>query len=546
MNIKQVSLLAIITLTGITSLAGCANSDAKVKSIKQEAKIMEQADISSLDSVKISDVGALETVNNSQEGLYRLQSGTEVKPGLAKKIVTPTNNGTVYTFKLRSNLKWSNGDKLTAKDFESTWKRAVTPATKSTNAYQFLPLKNAAAIEKGKMSSSKLGVKAINATTLRVTLERPTAYFKYLCASTPFLPQDANLVKKYGKAYGTDSTKTVYSGPFTVKNWSTSKNTWELVKNPNYWDKDNVKLDKVVFETTKDPQTALSLYQSGKLDNIILAGQQAAQLKAKAGFQSYSNGETDYIAYNFKTKALRNANIRKAISLTVDRQSLVRNVLKNGSKAPYGMAPEDVAKNPSTGADFAKDGSTSQSVQFNPTLAKKYWAKGLAQLKTKNLTLNMVCYDVDSFKNSAEFVQSSAEKYLPGLKININVEPKLQAITKMQQKSGYDLGFSNWIASYPELSEYYQLLDSGNANNAGNYSNKTFDKYYDKAMTNDSMNANQRYQDFKRAEKVAADDQAVLVVNQGQVARLNNPNLKGVSYAAASGISLKNAYMTDK
>lgn len=537
------ALLTISVLATGVLLSGCGKSNATTK---QTATIMEQADISSFDSTKITDVGALENVNNVQEGLYRMKNSTTVKPGLATEIVKPTKNGTVYTFKLRQNLKWSNGDALTANDFVFAWRRAVTPSTKAATAYRFLPIKNADAIEKGKLAPSQLGVKALNKTTVQVTLAQPTPYFKYLVASVPFLPQNQKVVNKYGKAYGTSSDKTVYSGPFVVKKWTTSSSRWDLTKNPNYWDKKNVKLDKVTFLVAKSPETALSLYQSGKLDNIVLAGQQAAQVANNKGYISYPSGETDYVAYNYRTKALRNANIRKAISLTINRKSLTKNVLKNGAKVPYGIAPEAMSKNPSTGKDFAKDASVKQSVAYNPTLAKKYWAKGMKELGMSKMTLNLVCYDVDAFKQSAEFIQSSAQKYLKGLKININVQPKVQAITTMQQKKGYDLGFTNWIASYPDLDEFFQLSTTGNVNNAGNYSSSAYDAAYKKSNTTDSNNEQARYNDFKQASQILMNDQAVLPVNQGQIARLNNPQLKDVNYVAAQGISLKDAYKANK
>ncbi|WP_461243872.1 peptide ABC transporter substrate-binding protein [Secundilactobacillus muriivasis] len=537
------ALLTISVLATGVLLSGCGKSNSTTK---QTATIMEQADISSFDSTMITDVGALETVNNTQEGLYRMKNSTTVEPGLATSIVKPTQNGTVYTFKLRKNLKWSNGDALTANDFVFAWRRAVTPETKAADAYRFLPIKNAQAIENGKLAPSKLGIKALNKTTVQVTLAQATPYFKYLCASVPFLPQDQKVVNKYGKAYGTTSDKTVYSGPFVVKKWTTSSSRWDLTKNPDYWDKKNVKLDKVTFLVAKSPETALSLYQSGKLDNIVLAGQQAAQVANNKGYISYPSGETDYVAYNYRTKALRNANIRKAISLTINRKSLTKNVLKNGAKAPYGIAPEAMSKNPSNGKDFAKDASVKQSVEYNPTLAKKYWAKGMKELGMSKMTLNLVCYDVDAFKQSAEFIQSSAQKYLKGLKININVQPKVQAITTMQQKKGYDLGFTNWIASYPDLDEFFQLSTTDNVNNAGNYSSSAYDAVYKKANTTDSNNAQARYNDFKQASQILMNDQAILPVNQGQIARLNTPSLKGVNYAAAQGISLKDAYRTNK
>lgn len=543
---KKKLWISLPILLSALVLTGCSNSGKTSSGENKTAKIMEQADISALDPSLITDVGALETVNNSQEGLYRMKSSTEVEPGIATKIVKPTNNGKTYTFKLRSGLKWSNGDPLTVNDFVYAWRRTVTPDTKSPIAYMYLVIKNAAQIEKGNMSPSKLGIKALNKTTLQVSLSQATPYFKYLCAGVPFLPQNEKVVEKYGKSYGTSSNKMVYDGPFMVQGWSPSTETWTLKKNPNYWDKKNVKLDKVKFVVTKNPQTALSLYTSGKLDNITLAGQQASQEKNNKGYMSYPSGEIDYIAYNFRTKALRNINIRKAISLTINRKALVNNVLKNGAKAPTGIAPAEISKNPANGKDFTEESPDKQSTEFNPALAKKYWEKGLSQLGIKKLSLNMVCYDVDSFRNTAEYVQSSAQKYLKGLSIHINVEPKVQAITKMQSKKGYDLGFSNWIASFPDLSEFFQLLNTNNANNAGNYSNKQFDYYYNKANGKDSMSPQKRYNDFVKAEGIASEDQAVIDVNQGQTVRLNNPKLKGVAYAAAQGITMKNAYMENK
>ncbi len=167
-------------------LTGCSGNGNKSSSDSKEARVMEQADISALDPSLITDVGALETVNNSQEGLYRMKSSTEVEPGIAKDIVNPSNNGKTYTFKLRPGLKWSNGDPLTAQDFVYAWRRTVAPSTKSPVAYMYLVIKNASQIEKGKMSPSKLGIKAINKTTLQVNLSRATPYFKYLCAGVPF------------------------------------------------------------------------------------------------------------------------------------------------------------------------------------------------------------------------------------------------------------------------------------------------------------------------------------------------------------------------
>lgn len=537
---KYISL-SVIGIAGLI-FAGCS-SKSSTAGVKQTANVMEATQVSTLDQSMITQIGDSEVANNTQEGLYRLKTGTKVTPGIAKSIAKPTKNGTVYTFHLRSNAKWSNGDKVTAQDFVYGWRRTVTPKTKSPEAYLYTPVKNAAAIEAGKMSPSKLGVKAINETTLQVTLNSATPYFKYLCAFNPFFPQNQKAVEKYGSAYGTASDKMVYDGPFTMKNWTSSKNSWTMSKNKNYWDNKNVKMTKVNFQVEKDPQTALSLYQSKKLDNITLSGQQAAQEKKADGYLSYPAGQTDFLALNYKNKYLQNANIRKAISLTINRKALVNNVLKNGSKAPLGYVSEEVAKNPKTGKDFAQDTDAGLGVKYNLKQAKAYWAKGLKQLGVKKISLRYLSFDMETNKETAEYVQAAAEK-LPGLSVKVNLLPSTQAVTKMQSHKGFDIAGMDWVMDYPDLSNWMQLFNTGNAFNMGSYSSKTYDKYFKLADTTDAMNEQKRYEDYQQAEETLMSDQGIIPLDQAEKVRLNNPKLKGITYAASSGMSLKNAYMT--
>ncbi|GAX01321.1 peptide ABC transporter substrate-binding protein [Secundilactobacillus silagei] len=534
---KYISL-ALVGLAGL-ALAGCASSSA-AGDAKQTVNLMSSQQVGTLDTSMATQIQDLQVANNTQEGLYQLKGSTDVTPGIAKDVVKPTNNGTVYTFHLRADAKWSNGDPVTAQDFVYGWRRTVTPSTKSSHAYLYAPVKNANAIETGKKAPDSLGVKALDKDTLQVTLNSATPYFKYLVAFTTFFPQNQKTVEKYGSAYGTSSDKMVYDGPFTLNNWNSSKNSWTLNKNKDYWDKDNVKLDTVNYQVEKDPQTALSQYQAKKLDSVTLNGQQAAEEKHQPGYTTYSGGQTDFLALNFRTKALQNKNIRQALSLSIDRKALVDNVLKNGSKVPTGYLPHDATKNPTTGKDFADDTDTASAVKYDPKAAKLLWIKGLKQLGTKSMTLRYLGFDDE--KNYAEYVQAAAEK-LPGLKVSVTLLPQTQAVTKMQSGNGFDLVSFGFTQSYPDLSDWMPHFVTNNGINMGAYSNKSYDADVNAAATTDASNPQKRYADFQDAEKTLMNDQAIIPLDEGQSVYLNNPNLKNLSYEGSSGLYLKNAYL---
>ncbi|WP_203650693.1 peptide ABC transporter substrate-binding protein [Secundilactobacillus yichangensis] len=534
---KYISL-AVVGLSGLT-LAGCASSYA-ASGVSQSVNMMSQEQVGTLDTAMVTQIQDLQLANNTQEGLYQLKNSTDVTPGVAKSLVKPTDNGTVYTFHLRSDAKWSNGDPVTAQDFVYGWRRTVTPKTKSSHAYLYAPIKNATAIAAGKKSPSSLGVKALNKDTLQVKLNSATPYFKYLVAFTTFFPQNQKVVEKYGSAYGTSSDKMVYDGPFTLNHWTSSKNSWTLRKNKDYWDKDTVKLNQVNFQVEKDPQTALSQYQAKKLDNITLSGQQAAEEKNNPGYTAYPGGQLDFLALNFNSPALKNKNIRQALSMSINRKALVDNVLKNGSKAPTGSVPAGVTKNPATGKEFTADTDSSATVKYDPKTAQKLWDKGLKQLGTKQVTLNYLGFDGE--KDKAEYVQAAAEK-LSGLKVNVTLLPQTQGVTRMQSGKGFDMASFGFVQSYPDLSDWMPHFTSENGINMGNYSNKSYDADVNAAATTDAANPQKRYADFQAAEKTLMNDQAVIPLDQGSNVTLNNPKLKNITYAGSSGLYLKNAYL---
>ncbi|MCV3554738.1 peptide ABC transporter substrate-binding protein [Pediococcus ethanolidurans] len=521
--------LGTATLLLSVLLAGCGSAKSS-EAKHQSFSVMEQSDLLTTDSSQITDLTSFNMVNNTEEGLYRVAKGNKPVAALAEKVVKPTNNGKTYTFKLRKGLKWSNGDALTAQDFVYSWRRTVNPKTKAGYAYIMQNVKNASAISAGKMKPNKLGVKALNKRTLRVTLTHATPYFKYLMAFGTFFPQNKKAVEKYGSKYGTASKYMVYSGPFKMVGWTGTNMSWKLVKNNQYWDKKNVAVSKIPVKVVKDPNTALNLYQSGKLDDALLSGEQASQEKSNKAFVKYEQGQTAYLAMSFKKgKATANVNVRKAISLVVNRKTLTSKVLADGSTPATGFMPTSFVKNSKTGTDFTKDANVSEAVEYNVAKAKKYWQKGLKQTGKTKVNFELVVSDDDAQKKVAEAVQSTVEQNLPGATVTVRSLPTKGA-QSAQLGGKFDMTVVRWIGDYTDPLTFAQLETTGNTYNHGSFSNKTYDKLVAATNGKDANNEQKRYEDFVKAEKLLMQQEAVVPLYQAVQTQLVNTKAKGIVY----------------
>ena len=186
----------------------------------------------------------------TNEGLVRLDDKGVAQPGVAEKWDV-SKDGLTYTFTLRDNAKWSDGSKVTAQDFEYSWKRTLDPKTAAQYAFMVGWVKGGNAFMGGKGSVDEVGVKAKDDKTLVVTLENPVPFFVEQMAFPTFFPQKKEFVEKQGDKYGTDADKQLYNGPFKLTSWVHEQSA-TIEKNENYWDAAKVKLEKVNYTVVKD------------------------------------------------------------------------------------------------------------------------------------------------------------------------------------------------------------------------------------------------------------------------------------------------------
>ena len=539
---KIVGLVMALGLAGLF-LTACGKQQATSK--QQELRLSASAPLDTIDISKATGYGQ---TGNVFESFYRLGKNGQPTAGLAKK-ATVSADGLTWTFTLR-DAKWSNGDQITAQDFVYSWRRSLTPKTASPYAYLFSGVKNADAISKGKLPVEQLGIKALDNKTVEISLEKPIAYFKVLMAYPLFGPQNQKVVEKYGKKYATNSKYMVYSGPFVIKDWTGTSDKWSFQKNPNYWDKKQVKLDKISYKVVSNPNTGYELYQQDKLDMTPLSSQQVKNYKNSSEFKQYPYSYVAFLAYNFNAtnaankKALNNQNIRRALSLALDRKVLTKKVFGDGSQVPTGFVANDLAKNPQTGVDFSKEQAVTKTVAYDANLAKKYWRKGLAETGLKELTFNILASS-DTPTNDAltQYLQSQYTKVLPGLKVKVQNIPGKSALERAR-KGEFDIYVSGWGGDFNDPITFLQIPLTGTSYNYGNYSNSEYDRLIAKATNEDANNKLARWNDLVAAAKLFNSQQGVSPLYQQTTAYLQKKRVKGIIHnTAGTQWNYKYAYL---
>lgn len=525
------------------SLAACgsksSSSSSTTKAADQTLNWTTSAEIPTMDASKATDSSSFNQLNNVLEGLYKVGKNNKIEPGIATSYKV-SKDGKTYTFTLRKGAKWSNGDEVTAKDFVYSWRRTVNPKTASEYAYLFDVIKNASAIQTGKKSVSSLGVKADGKYKLVVTLTKKTPYFMKMITMAIFSPQNEKAVKKYGSKYGTASKYMVYDGPYVQTGWTGSNLSWKLKKNKYYWDAKKVSLKTINFSVVKSTTTGYNQYQSGKVDAVSLNAEQTKKLKGQSGYTVRKTASTFYLQYNFKNKYLKNKNIRKALSLVINRQQLISSALGSGT-ASKGFVPAGLSSY--NGKDFASASYVKEFTEYNLKLAKKYWKLGLKQLGVKKVSLSLLDDDTDAGKATTEYLQSAIESNLSGASISVSTVPFKTRLQRQSQKD-FQMVDSGWSADYADPTNFLDLMTSSNSYDYGSYKSSTYNKYV--ALAESETNEAKRWNYMVKAEETLANDQAVTPLYQQSSAMLVNPKVKDVVYDTTSGTyNFKYAYMAN-
>ncbi|WP_395761468.1 peptide ABC transporter substrate-binding protein [Bacillus sp. 3G2] len=537
---SHLMVMALVTSLLLTACNNKANkSDAEAK--KQVLNVTVSEEIPSLDTAKTMDGTSAHVMQNIFEGLYVLDDQDQPIPAVAKSFKR-SEDGKKYTFDLRKDAKWSNGDSVTANDFMFAWKRAINPETASQYAYMLFHVKNAKEINKGTMALDNLGVKAINDYKLEVELEQPIPYFLQLLALPIYLPQHESFLKEQGKNYALEPSNLIYNGPFVLEKWK-HEQEFQLKKNATYWDEKKVKLDEINFQIVKDTMTAVNLYEAGNLDRVPINSQFVDKYKGNKELHMSSEPGMAMLRFNEKNNALANKKVRQSISLALNKEDFVTHFINNGAKSASGLVPAGHI-NEETGKDFRKENGDLSPYDLQN--AKKIWTEAKKELGVDEVNLEFLTYEQDNAKRMAEYIKGDLEKHLQGLTIQIKQQPFKQKL-QLEQTGDYDISMANWGPDYKDPISYLELFTTDNQNNKMNYSNRHYDELIKKAKSDLVLDQKKRWEALQEAERTLLEDAAVAPLYQMGSAYVQKDYVKGIEKHQFGGVyTYKNAYILNK
>ncbi|MCM3512928.1 MULTISPECIES: peptide ABC transporter substrate-binding protein [Carnobacterium] len=545
MEKKKYLQLMGLSLASVSLLAACGGDKEESATTtgngEQVLNLIESAELPTMDSVLATDAVSFNVMNNVNEGLYRQGPDGELVLGMAAEEPEVSEDGLTYTFKIREDATWSNGDPVTANDFVFAWRRLTTPETAAEYSYMIDGVVlNATAVLQGEMEPSELGITAVDDKTLEIQLEKAVPYFESLTTLSMFFPQNEAYVTEQGEAYASDSDHVLYNGPFVLDEWDGTGLSWVMNKNEDYWDAETVELDAVNIDVIKETSTALNLYDTGSIDRMILSGEYVQTQQGNPDLKTQPTSTVAYLKFNQERAgeqtALANENIRKAIAMAFDKQAYVDTILQNGSIPANGLVPESLAVDPSTGEDYREQNG--DLLSFDKVQAQEYFEKGLQELGVDSLTLEILSDDTENAKKSIEFLQGQLTQNLPGLEITLrNVPFKVRLDANSNQD--YDIQLALWGADYADPINFLELFQSENGNNKSGYNNADYDELIESAQTN-VTDLESRWQDMLDAEKVLMDDAGIAPIYQRAYAVLEKDYVQDfTTYLVGAEWSLK-------
>ena len=406
---------------------------------------------------------------------------------------------------------------------------------------------NAAEIIAGEKDKSELGVTAVDDKTLEVQLNVPVSYFLSLMYLPTFYPVNQAFYESVGDTFGTSPETVLSNGAFTLDTYEPAATAFHLTKNEDYWDADRIQLPGLNYQVIQDSQQALMSYQTGALDTTLVNGEQVDQVKDDPEFQTIGAGYLWYVSPNIDAvPELANLNIRLAMTHAINREAITDDVLKDGSIPTYTAVPMQFAAGPD-GSDFSEDQTKYSDVcAYDADKAAELWAAGLEELGISELTLDMIVDADDAPQKVAQVLKEQWETTLPGLTVNLTIEPKKQRVQDMQD-GNFEAALTRWGPDYADPMTYLGMWITGNSNNYGLWSNADYDAIIAECTTGDlCTNAEGRWARLYDAEKIVMDDAVIFPLYTQANAEMLSSKVTGIEFhPVALNRVYKNAAKTE-
>ncbi len=524
MRIRSLSILSALALTGSLFLAGCGKRETPV-SIGNREQIFHLGNLSEptdLDPQIISSLQDFQIVIGLFEGLTAYNPSTaEPMPSLATHW-EPSADAKTWTFHLRPEAKWSNGDPVTAHDFVWSYQRVLSPALGSEYAAMLFCLKNAREYLSGELTDfSQVGVKALDDHTLQLSLDYPVPYLPGMVAHCVWYPVNRDAILAHGAMdqRGTRWTRPgnlIGNGPFVLKEWSPNQ-VIILERNPLYWDNANVRLNAVHIYPIENSSTEEAAFRSGQLHATVTMPQAKIAVykndPAKRHLlKQYPQLATYFYRLNVARPPLDDARVRRALSMAIDRQQIIDAVARGDQLPAFSLTPPDTA------------GYTPPRViQHDPEAARALLAEAGFPGGQGFPKMELLYNTSEGHRALAEALQQMWKKEL-GIEIGLyNQEAKVWNDT-MREKN-YDIARYAWIGDYLDPSTFLDLLTSENGNNQTNWANPEYDALVEQSRT--AIDKEARFDLYRQAEAILMEESPIVPLYYYTNNQLQVPELKG-------------------
>lgn len=483
----------------------------------QSITINNGTEVASLDPHKTEGVPESDVITNLLEGLIATNNLGHPVPGVAQQWQQQDN---VWTFTLRPDARWSNGDPVTAADFVYSWQRLVDPKTASPYAsfLQYAHILNVDEIIAGKKPPSALGVKALDDHHLQVTLSQPVPYFTAMLEHTALKPVHRPSIEQWGDKW-TRPEHYVGNGAYTLNNWVVNEKI-TLKRNPHYWDNAHTVIETATFLPISSETSDVNRYRSGGIDitNSAVPPELFPMLKKQLGAQVHVSPYlcTFYYELNNQRPPFNDARVRAAVKLTLDRQIIAEKIMGQGQIPAFGFTPPYI-----NGANFTAPAWFNQSQTERNAMAKKLLAEA-GYSAQKPLTFTLLYNTSDQNKKQAIAAASMWKKNL-GANVTLqNQEWKTMLNTRHEGR--YDVARATWCSDYNEPSTFLNMLLSDSSTNTGFYRSPAFDALMAKSLVADDA---QRAALYQQAEAQLDNDSALVPVYYRVSVRLVKPWVGG-------------------
>lgn len=464
----------------------------------------------------------------SMTGLMRLDATGHPVVGVAEKVDVSDDKKT-YTFHLRKDARWTNGEPVTAHDFLFAWSTMLNPQTASSGAYIVCEnIVNAQEVYDGTKPIDALGVKVTDDYTLTVEFINPIPYALVLLAQPDFLPINQKAYESIGAdAYGTDVDKLITNGAYRITEWVHDSHVL-MQKNDAYFDAQNIKVPKVKYVMLGDENARINAFKSGQLDLFDLFGEQITMLSGEGSgiINTYFNNAVFCFQFNQGRELTSNAKICQALTMAIDTKSLCDNVFQDGSVPADGMTPPSVSG--ANNKSFAQ--ARGSLFGYDLAKAKQLFEEGLQELNMDASSLKLIFTTENSAisKLQAEYFQQQWEQNL-GLRVELELM-EWAALVQAQQNGDFDLTFSGWNGGMDDALGYLNTFCSDNNNNFGAYNTPAYDALIEQAAQ--EANPVTRQAALIEAEKMLVESGAVLPLYYTRIVYASSAKVKGVACTA--------------